>query len=482
MDRQSFLRLALAGTATGALAGAGLLPRRAAAAPVSAHTLGIRPDHDPRTNRDNLVKALTNSAVWVSFPPGDYRIDNRPEANGGARNVTVENFTGTLEMANGGTDEPPVARLIFIDPLRGGLYLHYRRYSPGARLIGVHATYATAPTVRDDQGCLTFDGATGPTVQRLTLRGSPAGGLVFWGCRTPSVDDVVVSGTMADGVHFANCQDAYGNRIRCRDTGDDGISFVGYDGMDANTGGLLTNSSATSARARGISVIGHSGVTIDHCGVNRSAGPGMLVGADKYGSRPPRDVTIRNCFVYDGGVLGTGTSRSGIVFDNCDELRLHHIDVRNPYDRGLSGSTTGTVRISQVSVTDAGGIGADLARGAFHVTDVDGVPGLAVTGAGQVGLALMGTRLLRYDTMTATDTARASSLHRAFNFTDNPDIRGGTLRVADAKNPATGYIVGAYGGRNSGHLGTIDHSAPYPPAGAPRVQNQSGPAVTYVLA
>ncbi|GIJ48017.1 hypothetical protein Val02_49030 [Virgisporangium aliadipatigenens] len=485
LSRQAFLRLALAGTAAGVLTGT--RPEAAAAAAATpAPQLGIAPGNDARTNRDNLVRALTNSTASVFFPPGDYRLDNSAAANDGRSALLIENFAGTLEMQNGAADSTPTARLVFTDPRQGGLYLHYARYSPGATLIGVHATYAALPTIREEhsKGNITFDNAISPTVRRLNVRGSTGGGLVFWVCRTPSVDDAVVADTMADGVHFANCQDGYGNNIRCKNTGDDGISFVSYTGGPANTGGLLTNSSVTDSRTRGITVIGQSDVTVDHFGVNWSAVAGLLVDRDGYADRTPRNVVFQNGFVYHGGgvtIPANPTNRYGIELADGDEVRLHHITVRDSHSRALTSTATGTVRISRLAIENAGKSGVNLTNGRHYITDVDGEPGITVTGSDNAGFVMTGSELLRYDTIVVADASRTDNLRRAFDFNGNKDIQGGTLRVIDDKNPATGYIVGAYGA-NTGHLGRIEHRAPHPPAGVPRVQNQSGSSLTYVLA
>jgi hypothetical protein len=59
----------------------------------SAYMLGIKPGSPAKKNRENLLKALSNSVRSITFPPGDYFVDNS-----GPSYVVIHDFGGQLKM------------------------------------------------------------------------------------------------------------------------------------------------------------------------------------------------------------------------------------------------------------------------------------------------------------------------------------------------------------------------------------------------
>lgn len=464
LSRRRMLALGAAGL--GGLATTMSLPRSArAAAATPAPDLGISPSNSAAANRRNLVKALSYSATSITFPPGDYLIDNskagNPPARPGDKAVVIDAYSGTFAMQ-------PGARLVFTDPSQGGLYFQYQGAAKktGATLTNVTVTYAKLPSVRTSTGAITFEDAVDPVVRNITVTGSTAGGLVFWGCVRPVVEIAHIKDTMADGVHFGTCKDGRANKVYTDNTGDDGLAFVNY-GDPSMTGGTATNIEVVRSKARGITVVGQSGVTIDHFGVNWSRAAGILCGYDaKYHTEVPTDVTFKNGFVYNGGALPGGHPGNdyGISWNSVGEIHFRNINVRTPGSRGVTGTAkaftqrrkdgstvarpAGTVHLDDITVTNAPSTGFNLQGGTYRLN------ALTARDTGDVGMFVADTQLLAYGTLTSTRTSKTASLHRAFNFERNRRIEGGQLRIEDDRATPTGYVAGFYGSQ-SGNLGTI---------------------------
>lgn len=441
---KSFTRrrfLAVSGTAAVAVS---LVPTRASATAISAPDLGITPGGNPTTNRNNLVAALQNSSTAITFPSGDYGLDNSASANAGGSRIAIVNYSGSFDMQSG-------ARLVFTDNTQGGILF---QNGSGTQLTGVTATYATLPTVRRDMPCLDMEDVTSPTVSNLTVTGSPGSGFIFGRCTNPSIENSHINQTTADGLDFFNCQDGYANLIYTDQTGDDGVAFVNYaDGPDY-TGGLATNLQVTNSKARGVTVIGQSDVTIDHFGVNWSSASGVLVAYDSsFNTRVPDNVTFQNGFTYNGGALTGGQSGNtfGLEWNTVGEIFFTHVDIQTPGSRGVCGNAAGgIVHLTDVTVSGTPAGGFNVADGTYYLDS------LSATNTGDIGFAASGCTLLHYGTLTATDTSKTASLRRAFDFENNTTIDGsaGQLWIYDDQATPTGYVAGFYG-TQSGNLGTI---------------------------
>lgn len=457
LTRRRLLRWTGTGAVAAALAGA--LPSRAYAAAVSAPDLGITPGGNATTNRNNLVAALQNSSTSITFPPGDYRLDNGAAANGGGGRIAIVGFSGSFDMQAG-------ARLVFTDSAQGGILF---QNGSNTKLTGVTATYATLPNARHDLPCLDMEDVSGPTVSNLTVTGSPGSGFIFGRCVNPSITTAHISQTMADGLDFFNCQDGYADHIYTDRTGDDGVAFVNYANGPAYTGGHATNLQVTNSKARGVTVIGQSDVVIDHFGVNWSSASGVMCAYDAtYATRVPTNVTFQNGFTYNGGALTGGQSgnRFGAEWSAVGEVFFSNVTIQTPGSRGVSGTAAaftqtlpnggtvaqpaGTVHLTGITVTGAPASGFDLHGGSYHLEQ------LTAEETGDIGIAVTDAALLQYGTLTATNTSKTASLHRAFDFEHNTtiDAAAGKLWVYDDQATPTGYVAGFYG-TQGGNLGTL---------------------------
>jgi len=475
LSRKRLLRLGaggLAAVAAGVAGGVGVTvvrPRVAHAA--TAPELGITPSNSPTTNRNNLVAALTNNpTLSITFPAGDYRLDNSKAANNNANYIVINDFAGTLTMQSG-------ARLLFTDRTQGGLYFEG---GTGAEFTGIVATFTTLPSVRNNLHIFLIRNTTDTTINGYTVNGSAGAGLLFSRCVRPRVTNVLITNTMADGLHFANCQDSYADEIRAENTGDDGLAFLNYaDGPDL-TGGFASDITIVNSKARGITVIGQRNVTVDHFGVNWSAVSGIKVGYESsYNTRVPTNVRFQNGFVYNGGQLSGGQSgnRFGIEVHHVGEVFFTNVDVDNAGTRGVSSYAhpfsqggQGTVHLTDVVVTNAPSNGFNLQGGRYYLDE------LVARDTNESGYSISDASLVEYGDLHADRTSKTSSLRRAFDVQRNTQVNGSHLWVHDDQATPTGYRVFT-GGTQAGTLGAIHGCVVN---GGVEVQNNSG--LSYSLA
>ncbi len=342
LSRKAFLRMSGAGIAGLALFGAAV-PAFGQTAPTytSAHDLGIHPDNDGITNRENLVKALRYSSRNVTFPPGEYYIDNSIYA-------TIEDYEGELMMEEG-------ARLVFTDSTKRGITFNN---GDGARFEGLNATYRTLPSERSYESTIIFLGTTDTAIRNASVEGSNAIGLALVNCVRPIVEGTLIRNVMADGLHFANCQDARVDGLTTENTGDDGLAIHNFAHDPDRTGAVATNITVRDSKARGIAVGGQSGVTIDGFEVDGTSFSGLWCTHDEYfNTRVPSNVLFMNGEVRNAGTVvdpaGKFGNHNGIEIDTVDSVEFKNITVISPADKGVSGvATEGLVRLTNIEVRD----------------------------------------------------------------------------------------------------------------------------------
>jgi hypothetical protein len=340
-SRKRFLRLSavgLAGTALAGVIGFALVQDQEGN---TADASGISPNNTPVENRTGLLRALTNSAESIIFPPGDYLIDNSGTP------IVVRNFSGRLTME---TD----ARFIFTDDAAKGLHFEG---GTGAKIDGLRTTFETLPSSRvSARECIQFIDATDTIVQNADINGSAAAGLLFGRCIRPSAEGVIVENTMADGLHFANCQNARASDVLTRNTGDDGLAFLNYASGPDYSGGQATRISVENSGTRGITILGQRGVTVEDFRVDTTRSSGILVAHDTYwDTRVPSAVRFAHGTVKDAGRGSRGTGASagnnfGIEYTNVEgSTEFEDIVITSPVAEAIGGTAPhGTVILHNV--------------------------------------------------------------------------------------------------------------------------------------
>lgn len=433
---------------------------------VTAESLGITTTNSAATNRTNLIAALNNTNRWVRFSMGSYPIDNTATPT----YLTINNFGGRLLFEN-------ASKWVFTrNNTRGIIFAG----GTGAQYYGLRTAFTTLPPTRvDAQECVLFDGTTDTYVQDGNILGSAAAGLLCWNCIRPKVLRLTVKQTCADGLHFANCQDARVDYLWTEDTGDDGLAFLNYASAPDRSGGIANNIDVRRSKARGITVVGQRNVAVSTFAIADTATSGLYVAHEgSFNTRVPRDCTFSGGQIdRPGQYTGQSGNRYGVNFEDVDgTIQFSGITVNNAYGRGVSGTmrSTATVIYEGGTVYLPGDSGFDIQGGGGTVRllgpTVDGSPsyGFYVAGAG----SLESTTFL-----TAHNCAGSNPLHRAITFENNARVNLAHLYVQDDRNPARGYVVGAFGSQ-SGTLGTIHDKVQNGPV---VIDDPSGLAYTVVV-
>jgi hypothetical protein len=389
--------------------------------------LGISPTNTPSQNRENLIRALSNSGQSITFPAGDYLVDNS------GTYAVISGFAGTLAMETG-------ARFVFTDNTRRGLIF---RGGSGATFQGLRSTFTVRPPSRvNAQECLLFVETSDVAVRQAEIDGSAAAGLLFSKCVRPSVNGARIRNTMADGLHFANCQDPRADDVLVENTGDDGLAFLNYASGPAYTGGLATGITVNGSRSRGIAVVGQRGVTVRNFSVNRTASSGLYCAQeDSYDTRVPYGVLFEGGRVENAGRIDEPRGhKNGITYSNIGSVTFNDITVSYPAARGVSGiAPGGVVKMTGVRVRNAPGSGFNLQKGTYKLYD------LVAQETGQTGVYVAWSKSVTYGTLTSRNTSKSSSLRRAFSFENNQRVVGSRLNVVDSAPTPTGYKINGYG-------------------------------------
>ena len=294
----------------------------------------------PAATTAALRAAFTNYPTGqIIVPPGTYLIDNS------AGPFVVNNFSGIFQFQTG-------AQLVFTSNSNGAMWFSG---GSGARIYSYSGTYQTLPESRvNNSEHLKFLNTTDTQLTNATVEGSLASGILFFESVRPVISGATITNTMADGLHLANTQNAQVTNLTTRNTGDDGLAFLNYGAFTNNTGGTANNINVYNSQARGITVIGQSGVTITTFHVENTSSSGILCGTDpNFDTRVPSSVTFSQ-----GTIIGAGTlapvagNQYGIEYFNQNSCTFSNIQVTGSGTRGLGGTApSGSVTVSNVQVT-----------------------------------------------------------------------------------------------------------------------------------
>jgi polygalacturonase len=284
-----------------------------------------------------LLRALAEYEGDLVVGAGTYRFAHTLPVRGSGRSIRFE----------------PGATLLGDDPSVSGLELRSTR---GVTLTGASLAWRREPRqrIRFGAGVLAM-GCTDVRIELARVDGFEGAGLLFESCLRPVVAGARVRKTSADGVHFANCGQPLAQDIDCQDTGDDGLAFVNYRRLPDAAGGSARRVTVTNSNARGITVVGQSGVTVSDFKVTRTRGSGIYVAQeDSYGTRFPHDTVFENGSVDQAGMIeGRGGNKCGAEIVRAHNTRLSGVTISQSRSRlvGVNGAT-GTLRLSNLTLRD----------------------------------------------------------------------------------------------------------------------------------
>ena len=296
----------------------------------------------PGGTLSEAIASLRAGAAVAVVGPGEARIRNP---------IVVHGLTGVLRFS-------PGARIVVTDPRAGGL--RFVR-CVGLTIEGLDLAWPSVPAVRTHFGAgLMFVLGRRLTVRDLRITGAVGAGLHVDTCTDVRVETARVSSTRADGIHFANCAEVVADDLATRDTGDDGVACVDYERAPAGGSHVLRGLRIEDSAARGIAIVGASGVDIADFEVRRTASSGLLIATDRhYRTRRPVGIRVGDGLIVDAGRRSPPVgNRFGIEAIEADALKLVRIRIEDAATRAVSIVRVGVgVRVDalRVDATRAGG-------------------------------------------------------------------------------------------------------------------------------
>lgn len=428
---------------------------------VSVVSLGA---HSDGTNAAATTAAFNAAFIrypsgQITVPAGSYLIDNS------AGPLLINNFSGQLVFEGNAT-------LIFTTNTLGGLFFEG---GSGARITGLRATYAVAPTVRASPNeQIKFSDTTDTVLTDTVVQNSPAAGLLFYNAIRPKVVNATVMNSLADGLHFANCENPQVTNLTTLNTGDDALAFLNYAMYPDNTGGMAENINITNSHSRGISILGQSNVTVTNFQIHTTSSSGVLVAEDPtYDTRVPSGVLVQN-----GSIAGAGTlaplagNQYGVEYNSQTDVTFSNITITGSGSNGFSGTApSGSVIAQGINVqSPLNGQGF-----LFYQTASVQVQNSTSQNTPSDGFLFLDSPQIVVNGLTAMNAAVTDPLKRAIWFEDGHSILATDLKIVSSAGDAN--VVGAYQGSGYTNSGSIRGISASITGGSLSIQNNSSTLV-----
>lgn len=381
---------------------------------------------------DQLRAALADvDAGELTFQRGDYVLDNSDGA------YTLTDFVGRLRFE-------PGARLRLADNAQQGLFLQ----GGSPKVSGLRLGYLTAPTARAGEAFVLFQ-TVGADLSDITIEDSAGIGVLLHTCTRPTFDKIRILKAHADGLHLNNCPDFVGGLVQALDTGDDGLAIL------ADTAGVRGGAISTvvlrRTGARGLTIAGHSGLTIGEVNIDTTAVSGVLIGADPtYNMGPPEDITIGTLNVRNAarGVKPPGISGNevGLEFANHgDGVLIGNVQIQDSKGHGIGGiAAQGSLTIGTGRVRNPG---SGLAVNLVGFNEIN-LGNLTARGG---AIHILTSRIVHAGRLIIRDVPEGVPNGRALNSENNQRIEVDDIVVDSAKS----RTVGVYGGAQVGRVGNV---------------------------
>lgn len=316
-----------------ALALAGLLiwqaPTEAAApqASVSVKTYGAIPDGKTDSlgafQKAIAIAKAQGSSVYV--PPGNYALSGRLSVDG----VGITGAGQNLSI------------LTSTDPSNGSIDLKGSNVSL-QDLTHVYKSTA-ARDGSDAKNSITVLGATNFSIRNVRVVGAgTAGILVRDEAKDGVISDNVIKNTKADGIHITDGSSRItieNNTVK--QTGDDTIAVVSYKKDPVVTSDVVIrgNSVGYASGARGISVVGGSGVKIEKNTINNTEMAGIYIAVEAaWKTRDVNDVNVSGNTIVKTGTRPTNDHPNVLVFadtGSIDEIRFDRNVITDSINAGI---------------------------------------------------------------------------------------------------------------------------------------------------
>lgn len=305
------------------------------------------------------IAIAKKQAKSVYVPPGNYLLSGR---------LTVDG----VKVAGAGAG---VSILTSTDPTSGSIDLRGTDVS----LQDVSHVYRStaARDGADAKNSVTVLGASNFSIRNVSIVGaSTAGILVRDGSANGVIADNIIKNTKADGIHITDGSKQItieNNTIK--QTGDDTIAVVSYKKDPAITSSVVIrgNSVGYASGARGISVVGGSGVTIEKNKISNTEMAGIYIAVESgWETRNVSNVSVSGNTIRGAGTRLTDDHPNVLVFadeGSIDEVRFVRNVISDSVNAGIGvwgDGQIGNIYFTSNQVKNSGQAAATFKKGQIH--------------------------------------------------------------------------------------------------------------------
>ncbi len=336
-------RLTLAAVFALAVMLMGQASMEAAAPPnsVSVKKYGAIPDGktDSLAAFQKAIEAAKKQGGSVYVPPGNYALSSRLSVDGvgiigAGQNVSILTSTnpssGSIDLKGSNVSLRNLAHVYKNTAVRDG---------------------------SDAKNSITVLGASTFAIQNVRIVGAgTAGILVRDEASNGIISGNVIKNTKADGIHITDGSSRItveNNTVK--QTGDDTIAVVSYKKDSAMTSDVVIRGNAVgyASKARGISVVGGSRVTIENNTINNTEMAGIYIAVESaWKTRDVNDISVSGNTIVKTGTRPTNDHPNVLVFadmGSIDDIRFDRNIIQDSTNAGIG--VWGDGNIGKISFT-----------------------------------------------------------------------------------------------------------------------------------
>ncbi|MEJ8303109.1 right-handed parallel beta-helix repeat-containing protein [Saccharibacillus sacchari] len=308
---------------------------------------------------DKAIKAARNQGKTLYVPSGNFLLSG------------VLNVTG-VRIVGAGAEK---SVLTSTNPSSGSINLKGK--SPALQNL----THVYANTGKRDgadaKNSVTVLGASDFSIRNVRIVGAgTAGILVRDGAVDGTISGNVIKNTKADGIHLTNGSKRItieNNTVK--QTGDDAIAVVSYLKDSELTSDIVIrgNKVGYSSKARGISVVGGSDVTIEKNQINNTEMAGIYIAVEKHwNTGNVKSVTVSSNTIVKTGTRPTDDHPNILVFadqGSIDDVRFTRNMISDSANAGIGvwgDGQIGNIYFTANQVKNPGAASTTFKKGEIH--------------------------------------------------------------------------------------------------------------------
>lgn len=314
---------------------------------------------DSLASFNKAIKAARNQGKTLYVPSGNFLLSG------------VLNVTG-VQIVGAGAER---SILTSTNPESGSINLKGK----GPSLQNLTHVYANTGKRdgADSKNSVTVLGASDFSILNIRIVGAGTAGILV---RDEAADGIIsgnlIKNTKADGIHLTDgSQRIKVENNTVKQTGDDAIAVVSYRKDPGVTSDIVirTNTVGYSSKARGISVVGGSEVTIEKNKINNTEMAGIYIAVEKHwNTRDVKKVTVNDNTIVKTGTRPTDDHPNVLVFadqGSIDEVRFSRNIISDSANAGIGvwgDGEIGNIYFTSNQVKNPGAGAATFKKGEIH--------------------------------------------------------------------------------------------------------------------